>query len=98
MEAVITKELLEEAGFELDAEKAQEFLKHANEVLKERVGVATLVTMNDAQLAKMQELTQAGDDVATKAWLDENVADMGEIIEDEIDILLDDIVKNNGVI
>jgi hypothetical protein len=98
MDAVITKEMLEDTGLEIDEGQVGVLLEKANAVLKERVGVAVMVMLDEGQLVKVRELTQAGDNEALKSWLNENVEDMGEIVEDEIDILLGDIVKNNGVL
>ena len=94
MNPIITKDDLDGIGIEISIDHEKTFVEHVNNMLKERVGLAIAANFSDEQLAKMRELVQADDKVALQTWINEQVSDLDEIIEDEVDILLGDIVKN----
>jgi len=96
MEPIITKEDIKAIGIELKPEEVEAFVDRANEMLRDRIGLAIVETLDDNQLAKMKELVASGDKDALSSWLDEQVPDREMIAEDEVDILLGDLVKEHS--
>ena len=93
-QAIITKELLDEFGVELNGQDEQAFLAHLNETLTERVGSEITESLDDAQLEELLKLQENGSDEQVGEWLNKNVPELEQITQDEIDILLGELAEN----
>jgi hypothetical protein len=94
MQQSITKELLEQLGVTLPATNEDALLIKLNELLEERIGAEIASSLSDEQLAEMSAIQDGGDDEALEAWISSNVPELQDIAQDEFDILLDEVVKN----
>jgi hypothetical protein len=97
-QAIITKELLDEFGIELDGKDEQTFLTHLNDTLTERVGAEITESLDDAQLEELLKIQENGSDEAVGEWLNSNVPELEQITQDEIDILLGELAENTDEI
>lgn len=96
MNDIITKEILEGIGVRLAPDEESEFLNQVNAELKSRIGLAVADELDEAQLAKMKEMSESVAPEALQEWLTQSVPALNEIIEDEVDILLGEIAKSAG--
>lgn len=87
----ITKQDLEEAGVVVPDGKVEEFLKHANQSLAERIDAEVVNSLSEEEANEMIEIQDSGDDDALQAWTALHVPELIEIVQDEIDILLDEL-------
>jgi len=91
----ITENTLDALGIDLQGQDKQLLLTHLNETLQERVGTEIADTLDDTQLETLLQLeeTTNGDEVGL--WLEQNVPDMKQIVQDEIDILLGELAESS---
>ena len=87
----ITQSTLEALGFDLSGEDVEALLDHLNETLQERVGVEIAESLNEKQLAILVDLQEKASETDLGAWLEENVPDLDQIVQNEIDILIGEI-------
>jgi hypothetical protein len=73
---------------------ARTLLAHLNEQLEERVGAEITEALSDEKLAEFVEVQESDDDEKVGAWLQANVPELQEIVQDEIDILLGELAEN----
>lgn len=90
----ITKELLEEYDIDTDGQDVDALLTHLNETLEERVGAEITDSLDEDMLAELLELQENGKDEEAGDWLEKNVPELKEIVQDEIDILLGELAEN----
>jgi len=89
----LTKEFLESIGITLDDTTYQAFAEHFDETLNQRIIESIVDSLDDEQLARFATLRDSGDDELWQ-WLQTNVPELGDIIQDEIDILLGDLAES----
>ena len=97
----ITKELLEEVGIVLPEQPVDEetaFITHLNNALAERIGNEITSSLDDVKLNEMLEIEESGDAAKLQEWLHANVPELGEIVQDEVDILLGEIAENANTV
>lgn len=94
----ITKETVSGLGIDLENQDIDALLSHLNETLEERIGTEITDSLDDNQLQELLKIQEESDDEATAKWLETNVPDMKQIVQDEIDILLGEIAENSNAI
>lgn len=91
---IITKETLDELGINLDGKDVEALLAHLNSTLDERVGAEITESLDDDKLRELLDLQQNASEETVSKWLQDNVPELDEIVEDEKDILLGEIAEN----
>jgi hypothetical protein len=87
----LTKEDLKEAGVTSPEGLSDEFIRHINISLAERIDAEITSVLTDEEADEMLEVQASGDEAALQAWLAEHVPELIEIVQDEIEILLDEL-------
>lgn len=95
MENIITLELLKSTGITVPEEQLSPLLDYMNGVLEDRIGEAVVENLNDDELEELVALQESGDDEQVQIWLDANIPDLAEIIEDEVTILLGEAAQHH---
>lgn len=90
---ILTKKFLAQIGIHLDDESIAQLSEQAEEKLYRRVLDEIIELSDSAQLEELKKLEEM-DDESAQAWLQANVEDFDEIVEDEIAILLGEIAEN----
>jgi hypothetical protein len=98
MQDYITEDTLKKVGVNLDGQDVASLLAHLNETLEERVGAEITDALDDSKLQVLMDLQDKATDEEVGAWLQENVPEFEQIIQDEIDILLGELVENTDEI
>ncbi|MBP6880413.1 hypothetical protein KBC31_02160 [Candidatus Saccharibacteria bacterium] len=88
----INEKLLKSLGIELNGDETAEMLKHITDTLNERVGLEIAEQLTDEELAELMAI-ESDEDKA--AWLQENLPEYIDIIEDEADILLGELAESS---
>jgi len=91
---IITPTLLAAAGVNVPEDEIVDLILEANDELDERIGEQITESLDDKQLKELVDLEENGTDEQVAAWLDKNVADLQQIIEDERDILIGEIAED----
>lgn len=91
----ITPEILDQLDINLSPEERQSLLAHLSATLEERIGQEVTDALDDEQLDELVQLQQTADETQLGAWLQANVPDLQEIIQDEVDILLGELAENS---
>lgn len=92
---VITPTLLAEAGIKIPEDQVADLVDHLNAELEERIGEEITNSLDDDKLEELVELQKTADDEAVSKWLEANVPELGDIVQDEIDILIGEISENS---
>lgn len=90
---ILTKEFLEQIGIHLDDESIALLSEQAEEKLYQRV-LNEIIELSDSDQREELKKLEDMDDESAQAWLQANVEDFDDIIEDEIAILLGEIAEN----
>jgi hypothetical protein len=90
----INTTVLAQLGIELDPAQQKSLLEHIQATLEERVGMAIYDLLDDEEAAEFMKLSEQDDEAKIKAWLEANVSDYKEIVQDEYDILLGELADN----
>lgn len=93
-QSLITRQLLEDCEIELAELDETSLLVHLNETLEERVGAEITEELNDDQLVEYLKLQETGSEEEVQTWLQQNVPELRDIVQDEIDILLGELAEN----
>ncbi|HEY1085099.1 MAG TPA: DUF5663 domain-containing protein [Candidatus Saccharimonadales bacterium] len=91
---IITKQVLDEFGVDLEGKDVDSLLQHLNETLEERVGAEITESLDDDQLKALLDLQESGTDEQVGQWLEQNVPELQQITQDEIDILIGELAEN----
>ena len=94
----ITKEAVLALGINLEGQDIDSLLTHLNETLEDRVGTEITESLDDTQLQELLKLQEDANDQEIGEWLEANVPEMKQIVQDEIDILLGELAENAGAI
>ncbi|MDB5167980.1 MAG: hypothetical protein JWO55_238 [Candidatus Saccharibacteria bacterium] len=89
----ITQSTLETLGIDLSGEDVDALLDDLNETLQERVGTEIAQSLQEEQLKELADLQESATETEIGTWLQKNVPDMQQIIQNEIDILIGEIVE-----
>jgi hypothetical protein len=95
MNPIITRELLENAGINLDGKDVDALIDHLNQTLEERVGAEITNSLSDEQLKEMLDLQENGSDEQLFDWMNLNVPEMDEMVHDEVDIIIGELAEES---
>lgn len=87
------KQFLTNLGVNLTDDELTVLAEHIESTLSERVIDEIVLLLDDDQAAELASLKGA-DNSIVESWLDQNVTDLKEIIEDEVDIMLSELAEN----
>lgn len=90
----ITQSTLETLGIDLSDQDIDALLEDLNETLQERVGTEITQSLNEDQLKELVSIQESASEEEMGAWLEKNVPDMKQIVQNEIDILIGEIVED----
>lgn len=90
----ITQSTLTTLGIDLTGEDVDTLLDDLNETLQERVGTEITQSLNEDQLKELVDLQESATETEIGDWLQKNVPDLQQIIQNEIDILIGEIVED----
>lgn len=89
----LPKEFLQSIGIELDDATYQVFATHFEDTLSQRIIDEVVDTLNETQIATFNEMQDASSDQLWQ-WVQTNVPELSEIIQEEVDILLGELAEN----
>ena len=92
--AILTQTFLRSLNINLDDQTFQAFDEHFETTLENRVIESILDELNEQQLEELSKLREQADE-QLQTWLQSNIPNLSEIIQDEVDILLGDIVQDS---
>lgn len=90
----ITQSTLETLGIDLTGEDVDALLDDLNETLQERVGTEITQSLSEDKLKELVELQDSATEAQIGDWLQKNVPELQQIIQNEIDILIAEIVED----
>lgn len=90
----ITQNTLETLGIDLTGEDVDALLDDLNETLQERVGTEITQSLSEDKLKELVELQESATEAKIGDWLQKNVLELQQIIQNEIDILIAEIVED----
>ncbi len=91
--SALTKDFLESIGIQLDDTTFVAFADHFDSTLKDRILTDIIDELDDEQLDQVEALKDADGDQLWR-WIQVNITDLSEIIQEEIDILLGELAEN----
>jgi hypothetical protein len=94
MQQFITKESLLALGINLEGKDVDSLLAHLNDTLEERVGAEITEALDDTQLKTLVDLQEKASDEEVGQWMQANVPEFEQIVQDEIDIVLGELAEN----
>lgn len=92
--AILTQTFLRSLNINLDDQTFHAFDEHFETTLENRVIESILDELNEQQLEELSKLREQADE-QLQTWLQSNIPNLSEIIQDEVDILLGDIVQDS---
>lgn len=98
MDQYITRESLDAFGIKLGDQDEESLLEHLNETLQERIGTEVAAMLDDNKLQELLTLQESSDDSSIGDWLQLNVPELPQIVQDEIDILLGEIADSTSTL
>jgi len=90
----ITQSTLESLGIDLSDQDIDALLEDLNETLQERVGTEITQSLSEKQLTELVDMQESASEEDMGAWLEKNIPDMKQIVQNEIDILIGEIVED----
>ena len=93
---IVTKAQLNSIGISLSDDQMQALIQHVEETINERISEEVVESLSDEQLAelvKMQDSNVSAEEI--DAWIRERIPEYGEIIEDNVAIVLGELVENS---
>lgn len=95
--ATLNKQFLSSIGVELDDSTVEAFSLHFEDTLTERVIEEVIDTLEGDKLEELISIRD-NDDNSLQTWLQQNVPDLTEIINQEVAILIGEIAENSDQI
>lgn len=92
--AIITRQFLTDIGVEMSEADFAAFSEHFESELDERIVNEIVDELSPEQAEELTVYKQKSDE-ELQQWLVENVEDLGEIINEEVTILLGEIAENS---
>lgn len=90
----ITQNAIDALDIDLSGEDIESLLTHLNDTLQERVGVEITEALSDEQLKTLLDMQDSASEEELGTWLETNVPDMKQIVQDEIDIILGELADS----
>lgn len=97
MDGLLNKKFLDDIGVTLDDQTYAALSQHYEETLNDRVINEIVDELDERQLEELSSL-KGGSTGILQQWLQENVPQLDEIIEDEIAILFGEIAENSDAL
>lgn len=94
---LLSKQFLADLGIELHEESYELLAEHFETTLQDRVLDEIVAELSPEQAAELAQMRDAGDE-KIYTWLRETVAELSDIISDEVDILLGEIAEGSEAI
>lgn len=94
----ITKETILSLGVDLGNQNIETLLTHLNETLEERIGIEVTDALDDSKLQELVKLQENSSDEEISEWLEKNIPELKQIVQEEIDILIGEIAENSDAI
>jgi hypothetical protein len=91
--SALTQEFLQSIGITLDDATFTAFAEHFDTTLKDRILTDIINELDDDQLNHLEQLKNADGDELWR-WIQANVTDLHEVIQNEVDILFGDLAEN----
>ena len=95
--AILSKQLVQDLGIELNEQDYASLSEHFETTLQERVINEITMELSPEQAQELATMQSASDEDLL-AWLQANVTDLAEIVSDEVDILLGELAENSEAI
>lgn len=95
---VLTKDFLTGLGIQLDDDTYAMFSEHFEETLSTRIIESIVDYLDSAQLEEFSRLQENSKEDQLWPWLEASIPELGDIIQDEIDILLGELAENSDQI
>ena len=95
--AILSKQLIQDLGIELNEQDYASLSEHFETTLQERVINEITMELSPEQAQELATMESASDEDLL-AWLQANVTDLAEIVSDEVDILLGELAENSEAI
>lgn len=95
MNPIITRDMLEQAGISLDGKDVDALVDHLNQTLEERVGAEITASLNDEELKALLAVQETGSDEQLLDWMQANVPELDQVVQDEVDIILGELAENS---
>lgn len=92
--ALLDKQLLHDLGIELSDRDTELLSEHFDSTLKDRVIAEIVQELSPEQAQQLAAMQNASDEQLLQ-WLQVNVLDFGDIVTDEVDILLGELAENS---
>lgn len=92
--AILDKTLLSELGIQLSEQDFESLSEHFDTTLRTRVIAEIVEELSSEQAVQLASMQGAGDDQLL-AWLHANVTDFGDIVSDEVNILLGELADSS---
>lgn len=93
-----TPSLLADLGIKLPADAEAELLEHLTTTLQERIGLAIFDLLDDREAEALIALQEHGNDKVIADWIQTNVPEYQDVIQDEYDLLVADLAENAQLI
>lgn len=94
---VLSKQFLDDLDIQLDERAYAAFNQHFEETLSERIVESVVELLDEQQVQELVATRDQGDE-QLQTWLQTNVPNLKEIIEDEVYILIGELAENSDKI
>ena len=92
--ALLDRQLLQDLGIQLSDQDFASLSEHFDTTLRERVIAEIVQELSPEQAQELAAMQDASDEQLLD-WLRVNVLDFGDIVSDEVDILLGELAENS---
>lgn len=92
--AIITKDLLTQIGVNISDQDIEKLSEYFETTLDKRVMDSIIAELDDTQLASLEQ-AKSGTDEQLIEWLNSNVPELKDIIEEETNILLGELAEHS---
>jgi hypothetical protein len=98
MEPLITPALLASTGINIPEDQVDEYLELMNDQLAERIGESIVESLDEETVEKLAEMQESASDEELNTWMQANIPQLSDIIQQEIEIILGDAAENSDAI
>jgi hypothetical protein len=98
MEPLITPALLASTGINIPEDQVDDYLEHMNDQLAERIGESIIESLDEETVEKLAEMQESATDEELNTWMQANIPQLSDIIQQEIEIILGDAAENSDAI
>lgn len=98
MEPLITPALLASTGIDIPEDQVEDYLELMNDQLAERIGESIIESLDEEMVEKLAEMQETATDEELNDWMQANIPQLSDIIQQEIEIILGDAAENSSTI